>query len=115
MVELIKQLGLQASTSVSDITVPPEVETGFGKFNTTGGFFQSILNIALAAAAFVAVILVVKGGFQLTMSGGNPQKIKEGKDQIVNALTGLFLIAAAIFVIKVVATLVKESGISINP
>ncbi len=109
----IKRIVLRVD-GVSGFEIPSQVNTGFGVFNTTGGFFQSILNIALGVAGIAAVFLVVKGGFELTTSGGNPQKIKEGKEQIVNALTGLLLIAAAVFVIKLIANILGESGISVG-
>lgn len=51
----------------------------------------------------VAVVLVGIGAYKILMSRGDPQVVKEGMEQISNALLGFLLILLAATVINVVA------------
>ena len=95
-------------------SIPGSVEVGgFGSISTGDGLFDGFIGKAAAIGSLIAVFLVVKGGIDMATAGGDPGKIKEGKEQVTAALLGLALILLAVFTIKMIANLLKEGGISI--
>jgi len=61
------------------------------KVEDTGKYFEAIFNFVLAAAAILAVIMIVIGGLKHIGAAGNPNTIKDAKDQIYWAILGLIL------------------------
>jgi len=45
---------------------------------------------------------MIFGGFQIILSGGNPDKIKAGKEIIVAALSGLLLIIFSVLILRII-------------
>ncbi|MBI2442938.1 MAG: hypothetical protein HYV40_03445, partial [Candidatus Levybacteria bacterium] len=55
---------------------PETCNTGLGLLSTTaGGFVQSILGILLSLSGMVALYLIIRSGYQLMTSRGNPEAI----------------------------------------
>ncbi len=103
------------NTAVNNLGIPDTVDTDLGTFSTGMGMFDSIIKIAFSFAGVFAAILIAKGSIQMATSKGDPNKLKEGKEQVVNAISGLLLIFLAIFVIKMVAKFLSQSGIDNIP
>jgi len=85
----------------------PPTSVDFGGFSlstdiTNGDFAGQVLSIGAYLGSFIALIMIVSGGYKMLMSGGDPQKIKDGRDQITNAGMGLALIILASSVIRMV-------------
>lgn len=59
----------------------------------------AILEILIRFAALAAIVFVVYGSFRLIYSRGNPEKINEARNTIVDALVGLIISVVAIVVI----------------
>lgn len=57
--------------------------------------FDDVLNIFYFLAAVVAVIVIIIAGLRYTTSGGDSGKITTAKNQILYAVIGLIVIAAA--------------------
>lgn len=53
-----------------------------------------LINLGVAMAGTVAVIMVMLGGYQMAMAGlsGNSEGYTKGKQSVVNALMGLLLV-----------------------
>lgn len=68
---------------------------------------MGIFDIILFLAGFIAVIIVIWGGFKLLTSTGEPQKIAAGRTTIVNALVGL---AIAIIASQIVGFIAGRLG-----
>lgn len=62
-----------------------------------------IVNYLIGMAGFVAIFFVVWGGVQMLLSGGNPERIKDGKSTIFNALLGLVLTLLSYLIVGYVA------------
>ncbi len=75
--------------------------------NTTGvgGFIDTLIGFAIPLAVLSVFVLLVFASYQLITSQGNPDKLKEGKEVITNAIIGF------IFVILSVAILLLLSEI----
>jgi len=88
---------------------------------TVEGTICNILNrikIIVAAVGFgLAVILLIVGGIKYMVSGGDEEKAKASKKLIINALIGIVIILAAVFILALVESFLTGSGISIlgNP
>jgi hypothetical protein len=65
-------------------------------------FVGQILRIVLPIAGGIAFLLMIFGGLQIIFSGGNPDKVKAGKEMITAALAGLLLIIFSVFILRVI-------------
>lgn len=71
------------------------------------GILNKAANFLVVIVGIAAVFMVIVGGVQYAISGGDPQRINKAKDMIIYALVGAFvaIIAKAViaFVINRVA------------
>lgn len=65
------------------------------KNDLSGSTLQNVINIVLAIAASVALLLITIAGFKYVMSQGNPDEVAQAKNQIIYALVGLVITMAA--------------------
>lgn len=65
----------------------------------------------------IGVIVLIIGGITYMTAGGDPEKAKKGRQLIINAIIGLAIVFAAVFVLALVQSLLTGGGISIvgNP
>ncbi len=70
--------------------------------NNPSGFVQWILKNIIGLAGGIAFLLILYGGFQVLTSGGNPEKLNEGKDIIIAAMTGILLIVFSVVLLKII-------------
>jgi len=61
-----------------------------------------ILTFAIGIGGAIAFLLMIFGGLQIIFSGGNPDKVKAGKEIITAALAGLLLIIFSVFILRVI-------------
>lgn len=73
--------------------------TSFGSFATEpGSFILKVFGILLASSGAIAILLIMRAGYKIMTSRGNPEGIKEGREQITAAIVGLlFLIFSLVF------------------
>jgi len=74
-------------------------QTSLGTIPTNaGGFIKSTFGVLLAASGGIALLLIMRAGYKIMTSQGNPEAIKEGRDRLIAAIVGLlFLIFALVF------------------
>lgn len=76
---------------------------GLGGFSTEpDDFTGKLYGIGLGLGGVVAAILVAVGAYSILTSGGDVQKVKDGREQISNAIMGFALILLAVTVIRIV-------------
>lgn len=82
------------------------VDTALGCISTkadgTGGFFESIIRIAVGLGGGLALVLMLFGVFIVTTSAGIPDKLKEGSDIITSAIAGLIFILLSVFLLNLI-------------
>ena len=94
---------IYANSQISDKV--GEFVSGFEKSGGTGGDVQSIMqtviDIAIPLSVFAAAILMAFAAFKMITSQGNPDKLKDAREQIGNAITGLIfiLVSAALLLL----------------
>lgn len=67
-----------------------------------GLILLAVVDILLRIGALVAVGYVIWGGFQYIMSQGESDRVKSGRETIINALTGLVIAMVATGVVALI-------------
>lgn len=82
------------------------IQTALGCISTkadgTGGFFESIIRIAVGLGGGLALVLMLFGVFIVTTSAGIPDKLKEGSEIITSAIAGLIFILLSVFLLNLI-------------
>lgn len=77
--------------------------TALGCINTDPAkFIGWLLKNIIGIAGGIAFLLILYGGFQVLTSGGDPEKLNNGKDIIVSALAGVLLILFSVLLLKII-------------
>jgi len=78
------------------------VNTALGciPYGSSEAFAQWFFNHLLGIAGGIALLLIIYGSFKIITSGGNPEKVKEGKSFITSALSGLLFMILSLFLLK---------------
>lgn len=77
--------------------------TAFGEINTDpASFLTRIFAILLAISGGIALLLIIKAGYQLMVSTGNPEKVNAGRDQLIAAIVGLLFIIFSFVILQVI-------------
>ncbi|MBU0661049.1 pilin [Patescibacteria group bacterium] len=71
-------------------------------FSNMGEFIQIMYRYGLQIAGILAVIMIIVGGFQWTMSGGNASIIGEAKKRITGAVIGLVIAALSFTILQTI-------------
>ena len=79
------------------------VNTAIGPISTDpGGLVGNILAILLSLSGGIAILLIIAAGYQLVVSQGNPEKVKEGRERIISAISGLLLIIFSVLILRII-------------
>lgn len=60
---------------------------------------DTIVDIAVPVAILCLVVLVVYAGYMLISSQGNPDKLKEGREVLTNAIIGFFIVVLSVVIL----------------
>lgn len=72
-----------------------------------GGIIGAIIDILFGAAAVVALIYIIIGGYNYITSSGNPEALEAAKGTIVNAIIGLLIVLASYLAIDLLLDSLK--------
>ena len=61
-------------------------------FSLLNTYLNPVMTWGIGVAAGISVLMVIIGGFQIILSGGDQSAIQNGKDRIKSALFGLLLL-----------------------
>jgi hypothetical protein len=88
------------------------VGSSIGQLNTQPGpFIIRMLNILLGAGGGIAVLLMMRAGYQIMSSQGNPEGIQKGREQLIAAIVGLlFLIFSFVLFQTIAVDILKIPG-----
>jgi hypothetical protein len=70
-------------------------ETGTVTSNFLGLYIQAVYRFLLVAMSLIAVVMLMIGGLEYTISGGSAKRVEKAKTRIKNAVIGLILLFAA--------------------
>jgi phosphatidylglycerophosphatase A len=77
----------------------------FSNTDSIGGLASAIINISIPLAGIAAVILIVIASYKMISSQGNPEKLKDAKEMITNAIIGLVFILLSVSILLLVSSL----------
>ncbi len=93
-------------TEGADCTIKdPSKVGGIGKF-----IWLIVLNgieMAVVAAAYIAVFFIMYGGFLFMTGGSMPGQVEKGRKTLTNAIVGLIITMAALALTNLVFNLIK--------
>ncbi|HMQ01931.1 MAG TPA: pilin [Candidatus Doudnabacteria bacterium] len=81
-----------------------------GGEQTIGQLFFVVTSWALGIAFFVAVIILIVGGFRYMLAGGNEESASAGRKTIFNALIGLIIIVLSFVIVQIAYRFVSGTG-----
>ena len=82
------------------------IEGGVKKLEEAGdehAFVDAIVQIAVPVAVLCLVVLVVYSGYMLISSQGNPDKLREGKEVLTNAIIGFFIVILSVVILLLIS------------
>ncbi|OGY41774.1 MAG: hypothetical protein A2Y82_02775 [Candidatus Buchananbacteria bacterium RBG_13_36_9] len=68
-----------------------------------GQYIKAVYVFGSSATVALAIVMIIIGGIQWILSGGESGKINDAKDRIVKALLGMFIAIFAVFVLQTVS------------
>lgn len=102
MIRILSYLADVTPTNVdriNNITVSP---TSLPRLNANHTSIQSILDIVFGILGAIALVVVVKAGFEYITSAGDPQKAANARNSIIFALVGVIVGISAFAIVTFV-------------
>lgn len=92
--------------------VSPPTLPGYLPIWSVGDFLKTIANMLFPAAIAVGMFLIVRAGYTIMTSEGDPQKVNDGKNALTSAVigTGVVMLAVPILRILINAILGGNAG-----
>lgn len=79
------------------------INSALGVLSTEPGkFISQIFGIVLATSGAIAVILIMRAGYQIMTARGNPEGLQKGREQIVAAIVGLMFLLFSFVLLQVI-------------
>jgi hypothetical protein len=87
-------------------------KTALGDLPTTpSALLTTIFGIALSIAGVVALGLIIASGYRLMVSQGNPEQVKNAREQLTAAIIGLLFIIFSLVILQIIsANILKIPG-----
>lgn len=85
-------------TLIAAVTTPD----GVPEVKIDNDLVTTIFNVVLALAGAVAVVFIIWGGIQYTLSQGEPNKIKKAKDTLLYSIVGLIIVMFSFVILNYV-------------
>lgn len=91
-----------------DLSGPKNNEGGIDMGQVVILVALALVDILLRLAGTVAFVLIVYSGFKFVLSQGNPEKEKQARDAVVNALIGLVISIIAVAAVTFIGNQLKK-------
>ncbi len=77
--------------------------------NPVGPYVDKIVKVAAPVAVIACFILLVYGGYLLSSSEGNPDKLQEARSVITNAIIGLIVVLLSVVILLIIGNTIGTS------
>ncbi len=85
------------------IIVCTKYASGLGSINTNiSDFIGTIFAVILGLSGGTALLLIIYSGYQLSLSQGNPEKVKEARERLTAAIVGLLFIIFSTTILQII-------------
>jgi len=82
------------------------LQNPLGSINTPAELIGRVLNASFGIVGSLALVMFVYGGITWMTSSGNPEKVKKGRDVLIWAAIGLFIVFSAYALVRVVLSVI---------
>jgi TRAP-type C4-dicarboxylate transport system permease small subunit len=65
-------------------------------------FFRIINGILIPLVIIVGILIIVRAGYSIMTSQGNPQELQTGKENLTSAIIGLIFVLMAVSILRVI-------------
>lgn len=93
------------ATPINANTVDTNLENPLGEVSVPG-LIGNIIKVVLGFTGAIALLMFIYGGLTWMTSGGNQNKIKQGKDTLIWATIGLLVIFSSYAILKYVFNII---------
>jgi hypothetical protein len=77
--------------------------TALGELGTAPEeFISTLFAVLLSFSGGIALLLIIKAGYQMLTSQGNPERINGGRDQLIAAIVGLIFLIFSFVILQVI-------------
>jgi type IV secretory pathway VirB2 component (pilin) len=105
---------LAVSLFVSFLALPLIVNAaGVDPVGTVCNLLQVIKTIIAAIGFGIAIIVLIVGGIGYMTAGGNEEKATKSKKLMINAIIGIAIVFAAVFILALVQGLLAGADINV--
>ena len=75
---------------------------------------KNIINLLVPIAALAFLVMVIFGGFQFMLSGGDPKAVGGAKNTLTFAIIGIILVIASWLILQLVAEITGAPVTTVN-
>lgn len=75
---------------------------GFAISTDVASFTRSLVGIVLSIAGGIAILLIIISGYRIMVSQGNPENIKNAREQLTAAIVGLLFVIFSLVILQVI-------------
>jgi len=98
-----QESGPQPSITISNPCPNGYCQTAIGQIPLDiTAFIKKLFQVILSLSGGVALILIIYGGYRLSLSQGNPEKVQQAKEIITSAIVGLLFIILSVTILQVI-------------
>jgi hypothetical protein len=77
--------------------------TAFGAIDTNvQGFVLRLFALLLSISGGIAILLIIRAGYLILTSAGNPERVKNGREQLIAAIVGLLFIIFSVVILETI-------------
>ncbi len=81
----------------------PTFSTAVGKLGTKPEeFIKSLFAVLLSVSGGIAILLIMRAGYQMMTSQGEPQKLNNARDHLVAAIVGLIFLIFSFVILQII-------------
>ncbi len=91
---------LAQSVTINGQKIKGPLDSGI---NTLGDVVNRLLIVIVPLGGLILFLVLIWGGYDFLLSGGNPERVKKGKAKITTGLIGFFLLIMAYLITKVIS------------
>ncbi len=81
--------------------------SAFAKFISIGAFISALLPYIYGFAGIALFLLLIKGGFSMLTSAGDPKKTESAKGELTAAIVGFLIVITAFWITQIMATVLN--------
>lgn len=79
--------------------------------DTFGALVSGVVHTAFIFAGLIAFFLLLFGGFQVIVAGGDPKKMEQGKAAVTGAVAGLLVVLGSFWIVKALGVLTGQTNL----